>query len=85
MDAAVVNKVTSPQQRRIVELLKAAGLPGAHMSHLNAIAYNYTARISDLRRKGFVITKHRIGKSEFKYTLDQMPHEVEDDNARPGA
>lgn len=80
-----MTKLTSPQEKKIVQLLAACGSGGAHMRGLNEIAFNYTARISDLRRKGFVITKHRIGRSEFKYTLDQVPHEVENDNAAAGS
>ncbi len=78
-------KVTSPQEKRIVALLAESGSGGAHMRGLNEIAFNYTARISDLRRKGFVITKHRIGRSEFRYTLDQMPQEIQGDNPAPSA
>lgn len=78
-------KLTSRQECAIIDLFLTEHPAAVHMRHLNEISFNYTARISDLRRKGFVITKHRVGKAEFKYTLDKVPHRVEDDNATTSA
>lgn len=70
----------SRQQRLIVETLRRRE---GHMRILNDIAFNYTARISELRQKGFVILKHCLGGSEFEYELAQEPHEQEVGSEKP--
>ena len=55
------------QEDRILKLL----LPGkpVHMSKLNAIAFRYGARLSDLRKKGYKIETIQNGVGNFSYLL----------------
>lgn len=55
------------KEQRILKLL----LPGkpVHMRQLNAISFRYSARICDLRRKGYKIDTNQLAHGEFEYRL----------------
>lgn len=63
------------QLDKIVHLLREAGESGATNKQLNQICLQYDARVSDLRRKGFVINVESLGKGLYKYFLIKTPSE----------
>lgn len=61
------------QLEKILAALKDAGLDGITNVELNKISFLYNSRLSDLRRKGFVIKTDYLGKGVYKYTLIKTP------------
>ena len=61
------------QLEKIVQKLKEAAPDGVTNADLNKICFKYDSRISDLRRKGYVIKTERIGKGVYKYYLIKTP------------
>ena len=55
------------QKDKILKLL----LPGkpVHMSRLNAICYRYSARLWEIRRRGYKIDTIQHGVGDFSYRL----------------
>jgi hypothetical protein len=64
------------QLERIVKALREAGLEGVTNIELVKLSLKYDARISDLRRKGFVIDVEPLGKGIYKYILVKMPSDI---------
>ncbi len=61
------------QIERIIDLLKDAGAEGVTNTELSQISLKYDARISDLRRKGFVIDVISEGGGVYRYFLIKTP------------
>lgn len=61
------------QLERILQALRNAGPDGVTNIELNKICLKYDARISDLRRKGYVIRTESLGKGVYKYYLIKTP------------
>jgi Helix-turn-helix domain len=57
------------QTEKILDLLRQGS---ATNEQLNNIAYRYSARINDLRRKGFNIISEHIGGSKWRFTLNDQ-------------
>jgi hypothetical protein len=61
---------------KIVQALKDAGPEGVTNAELNKITFKYDARISDLRRKGYVIKTEYIARGVYKYYLISTPSQI---------
>ena len=58
---------------KLIKALKAAGEEGLTNIELNKICLRYDSRLSDLRRKGFVIDTESMGRSLYRYYLRKTP------------
>lgn len=64
----------TPQESRILTELK---LHSKVMNHtLNRIAFRYSARIADLRERGYIIETTREGLGLFSYRLISEPRKI---------
>jgi len=61
------------QEEKIINLLKEAHEEGVTNVELAKISLKYDARISDLRRKGYIIETIHMGKGIYKYILRKIP------------
>jgi Helix-turn-helix domain len=64
------------QREKIIKALKEAGENGVTTKELNAICFRYGARLNELYKMGYVITKELISNGVYKYVLIKEPSEV---------
>jgi hypothetical protein len=67
-----MNRIPS-QTEKIINLLRNAGADGVTNIELAEVSLKYDARISELRRKGFIIETIYISSGVYKYVLIKMP------------
>jgi hypothetical protein len=64
------------QLDKLIRALKDAGDDGLTNIELSKICLRYDSRLSDLRRKGFLIETESIGKSLYRYYLRKTPSNI---------
>ncbi len=69
------------QIEKIITLLKNAGEEGVTNTELSKISLQYSARLMELRLKGFVIETIAIKNGVYKYVLKKMADEIYYTNA----
>jgi hypothetical protein len=63
----------SAQRESVVKALAIAGRRGVSNGELQRISLNYTARVAELRKAGYVIDCQDGGEGTFYYILKEVP------------
>jgi hypothetical protein len=66
-----------PTQRlKIIDRLREAGEDGLTTAQLNQICFRYGARLAELYKEGYVITKEALTDGLYKYILKAVPGDI---------